>query len=155
MSAKHVCFWVAQQRFAVPIEQIKETITLRPITRVFLTPRWVAGIMNLRGDVVAVVDLAAFLDLPSTPHGPDTRVLLARAGQPPRAAGFIVDRLMPLAAIDRERVQPIPPTVAPEIAELGDGVATLEGGEPLLLLDLARVLGDARLKQFERSGPSP
>ena len=35
-----------------------------PITRVFLTPPWLSGIINLRGDIVAVIDLARFMDLP-------------------------------------------------------------------------------------------
>ncbi|HUH04251.1 MAG TPA: chemotaxis protein CheW, partial [Kofleriaceae bacterium] len=60
-AAKLVCFFLAGQEYAAPITEVKETMLLRPITRVFLTPPWLAGIINLRGDVVAVIDLARLL----------------------------------------------------------------------------------------------
>ena len=51
---KLVCFYLHGQEYAAAIGVIKETLAMRPITRVFLTPSWLAGIVNLRGDVVAV-----------------------------------------------------------------------------------------------------
>ena len=62
-TTKLVCFFLNDQEYAARIGDVKETLTMRPISRVFLTPEWVAGIINLRGDIVAVIDLALMLGM--------------------------------------------------------------------------------------------
>ena len=132
-----VCFELRGQRVGCPIAGVKETIVVRPITRVFLTPPWVSGIINLRGDVVAVLDLAAFLGLGRTVPQPETRIVIVRSGS--KVAGLLVDRL-----------DPPPPTLAAELAGLLTGVATLPGGTPLAVLDLAKLFDSERLREFSR-----
>ena len=143
-AANLVCFHVAGRQFGCPIQSVKETLALRPLTRVFLTPSWIAGIMNLRGDVVAVVDLAAFLGLGRTPIASATRIVLARGGE--KTAGFLVDRLADPRAVDLAALEPLPPTLDPEIASLLAGVVTIAGGEPLAILDLAAILRSPRMR---------
>jgi purine-binding chemotaxis protein CheW len=150
--AKVICFTLAGQDVAIPIGQVKETIVLRPITRVFLTPRWVAGLVNLRGDVVAVLDLAALLDVGRTTPGDDTRIVVAQADG--KRAGLLVDRLDESRAIDPARLAPPPPTLSPETAELCAGVVTREDGSPLLVLDMPRLFACERLKPFARRSAS-
>src|SRR5205085_1586047 len=59
---RQVCFHLAGQEFGLPIDEVKETIEPRPITRIFLVPDFIAGLINLRGDVLAVLDLGRVLD---------------------------------------------------------------------------------------------
>jgi purine-binding chemotaxis protein CheW len=115
---------------------------------VFLTPPWIAGIINLRGDVVAVVDLAAFLGLGRTPIAAATRIVLARTAE--RGAGFLVDRLDDPRAVDLGALEAPPATLEPAIASMLAGVATLAGGEPLAILDLAAVLRSPRMQRVSR-----
>ncbi len=143
-ASKYVCFWLRDQQLGAPIGDVKETIVLRPITRVFLTAPWIAGIINLRGDVVAVIDLAAFLGLGRTEAHADARIVIAAAGA---TAGLLVDRLAEVRVVDAGAIQPPPPTIDPHVAELLSGVTTLDGGAPLLLLDLPKLLGSPRLRQ--------
>jgi purine-binding chemotaxis protein CheW len=144
IEASLVCFQLAGRRFACRITDVKETIVVKPLTRVFLTPPWVAGIINLRGDIVAVVDLAAFLSLGKTPIVAETRIVIARADG--RAAGFLVERLDDTRAVDLGALEPAPAGVDAEVAALLSGVVTLPGGEPLAVLDLAKILRSPRLK---------
>jgi chemotaxis signal transduction protein len=139
-----VCFHLAGRRFGCPIAEVKETLVVRPLTRVFLTPPWIAGIINLRGDIVAVLDLAAFLDLGRTAIGAQTRIVIARAAD--RTAGLLVDRLADPRGADLATLEPPPAGLDPEIAGLLAGVVTLPGGEPLTVLDLGRILGSPRLR---------
>src|SRR5688572_23290410 len=111
---KYVCFCLGKQQLGAPIAQVKETIVTRPITKVFLTPRWISGIINLRGDVVAVLDLSAFLGMEPTHVTSETRIVIARAGDPPRTAGLLVDKLAEVRWVRPEQVQPAPPTIASE-----------------------------------------
>ncbi len=144
-----ICFWLAGQQFAADLAHVKETIVIRPITRVFLTPSWVAGIINLRGDVVAVLDLAALLGLPQGRYSDDARILIARTGGGKRA-GLLCDRLAEVRSIDDEALQPPPPTLAGDSAALARGVATLDSGEPVVVLDLERLFASERLRQYRR-----
>lgn len=143
MEASLICFQLAGRRFACPITDVKETIVVKPITRVFLTPPWIAGIINLRGDIVPVVDLAAFLGLPPTLVTAETRIVIARAAE--RTAGFLVDRLDDRQPRGLGALEPAPAGLDGDVAAVLTGVLTLEGGAPLAILDLGRVLRSPRL----------
>jgi purine-binding chemotaxis protein CheW len=148
LAPKAICFWLSGQQLGVPIEHVKETIVLRPITHVFLTPRWIAGLINLRGDVVAVLDLAGLLGLPQTGFTDETRIVITRSGG--KTAGLLVDRLAEARSYERDKLEPAPATLGAEASELVAGVATQEGGVPLVLLDLERLLHSERLRPFSR-----
>jgi chemotaxis signal transduction protein len=62
--------------FALPLDLIQEVLPARPITPVPGADAAVEGIANVRGRVIAVVDLAAALELPVTGLGPDHRLLV-------------------------------------------------------------------------------
>jgi purine-binding chemotaxis protein CheW len=146
-----VCFFLGRQRFGADIGHVKETITVRPITRVFFTPAWIAGIINLRGDVVAIIDLKALLGIGETELAGDTRIVIARvqAAGKVRTAGLLVDRLADVAAVDAAALEAPPATLPPETASYTAGI-TGAGGEPLALLDLAKLFESDRLLQFTR-----
>lgn len=150
---KHVCFRLHGQELAVDIAAVKETGAMRPITRVFLAPRHIAGIMNLRGDIVPVLDLAQFLGLPPTPTLATTRVVVCRhpaADAQDLVAGILVDELADLRLLDMERIQPPPPTLSESAAMLLRGVSATADGPPLQVLDVARLLELERSRALRR-----
>jgi len=139
-----VCFDLHGQEYAARIDQVKETLTLRPITRVFLVPPWIAGIVNLRGDIVAVIDLALLLGMQPTRLDDDSRIVIAVHDG--RRAGILVNRMAELRDADLTSLQPPPPTLPAEVAELFLGIATVDGGKPLRVLDLALLFDTDRLR---------
>jgi chemotaxis signal transduction protein len=134
-AAKLVCFLLDGQEYAADIVNVAETLAVRPITRVFLSPDWLAGIMNLRGDVVAVLDLSRLLGMAPTIVTDESRIVLARHAE--RRAGLLVDRLAELRVADLDELEPAPVTLAPEVAELLRGIVTTPSGEVVRVLDLA------------------
>jgi purine-binding chemotaxis protein CheW len=164
---KLLCFHVAGQDFAVPIAAVKETLPERPLTRLGLVPPFVAGLINLRGEVVAVLDLARLLDLvdgaSDGARRPEPRnVIILRGNLLPGAgdsrhaanrpaAGLLVDRLLGVHVLDEPSLKPPPPTLAAEPASYLDGVAAAgDPPRPLMLLAPERVLGSERLRPFRR-----
>ncbi len=146
-----VCFFLQGRELGVDIRAVKETMVLRPITRVFLTPDWVAGIINLRGDVVAVIDLARFLGLSRTRPSQDTRIIVMRGEG--KTAGLLVDRLGDVRSVAPTAIQPTPSGAGngEPGADLVRGVATVgDDARPLAVLDLERLWNSERIKQFER-----
>jgi purine-binding chemotaxis protein CheW len=163
---KLLCFHVAGQDFALPIGSVKETLPERPLTRLFLVPPFVAGLINLRGEVVAVLDLAALLGLAVGGARLQARnIIVLRANllpgaRDPRhaanrpAAGLLVDRLDGVHDLPAEDVKPPPPTLQAESAAYLEGVAqsSIDGSprRPLLILAPERLLGAERLAPFRR-----
>jgi purine-binding chemotaxis protein CheW len=168
---KLLCFHVAGQDFGVPIGAVKETIPERPLTRLFLVPPFVAGLINLRGEVVAVLDLRILLALDGGGNGngghggrraPSKNIVILRASllagvRDPRhaanrpAAGLLVDRLDGVRDVADAELRPPPPTLAAEPAGYLDGVvASGEPPRPLLVLAPERVLGSPHLTPYRR-----
>ena len=147
---KLVCFRLHGQAYGIDIASVKETIALRPITRVFLTPPWLAGIINLRGDIVAVLDLANFCDLSPTDITEQSRIIIMQHQQ--HVAGIVVDELAELRVLDTALLEPPPATIGGEAASILAGVLTLEGESDaaLRVIDIPSVFESERLRAFQR-----
>ncbi len=157
---KLVCFELAGQAFGLPIRSVKETLPLRPLTRVFLVEPVVAGLMNLRGEVVAVLDLARLVGLPHRPPragDPDAAVVVLRLREPSggragarAACGLLVDRLIGVRDLPEGALHEPPPSIEAEAASYLKGVAAVGESTSLAVLDPERVLASERLKPYRR-----
>lgn len=159
---KVVCFAVSGQVVGAPIAAVRETVGPRPLTRAFLVPDVVAGLVNLRGDVVAVLDLAALLGLPRArkPAATDGQVgpiVILRSREPGRstraACGLLVDGLLGTRELGEAAIAPVPKTLGGDAAAHLHGVAAIRSDDddshhPLLLLDPARVIDSERLRSL-------
>ncbi len=131
---RHVVFAAGGQRFALPLEDVREVVPAAPpFARVPRCGPEVKGGMNLRGRVVAVVDLAALLRLPPAAPGEPAHVVILEAER--RALGLLVGAVHgvePLAP-DEEGAADAPAGAG---AGLVRGVARA-GGRSVALLDVA------------------
>jgi purine-binding chemotaxis protein CheW len=143
-----VCFELRQQELACPIAEVRETLTLRPITRVFLTPAWLAGIFSLRGEIVPAIDLGVLFGLPPTVLGDDSRIVVVEhAG---KLAGILVDRLRDLRTLEAGTLEPPPPNLPPEVAHLLAGLAATPTGT-VRVLDLDHLFSSERIGALART----
>lgn len=99
---KVVCFVLADQPFAIPIHQVKETVSMRPLTRVFLTPAFVLGVINLRGEIVAVLDLARLIGLDSLIPDAGSRIIIVKAKN--RRFGVLVTAMAGVKPCELDKV---------------------------------------------------
>jgi purine-binding chemotaxis protein CheW len=120
-----VCFELRGQELALPIVDVGETLPVQPITRVVLTPPCLAGVFSLRGDIVPVIDLGVLIGLGGTDVTSDSRIVVVEHGG--TTIGLVVDRLRDLRTLDQP-LEPPPPNLAPEIAQLLAGVAATSTG---------------------------
>ncbi len=121
-----VCFRVRDQELGLPIAAVRETIRIKPITRVFLTPGWLVGIFSLRGEIVPAIDLAPWLGLPPTRVGEESRLVVVRLLG--KVIGILADALAELRLLDPSLISPVPPTLSIEQAALLSGVAATPTG---------------------------
>ena len=152
-TARIVSFWLRGQLFALPIERVRETIALgkRPITRVFQTPDFVLGIVNLRGTILAVLDLGRYLGLGRGSTGETSRVLVVEGEALRKSAGLLVDAIAPWQTMSPQALLPPPPTLRGERAACVRGVIMQTDERPLTLLDVDAVIGAPELRPFRRT----
>lgn len=147
-----VTFVVASRPFAAPIEDVRETVELRPITPVFRMPPAVTGITNLRGEILAVLDVGVLLGFRASARDPSARLVVIDHGK--RSAALLVDALGPIQAYEPGALAPVPATLPIEQAALLQGVLSL-AEHPLPVLDPAKVLDAPDLRPFAADDASP
>ena len=120
---------VAGQRMAWELAMVREIVPTRAVTRLPGAPAWVLGLLNLRGTVLTVVDLAARLSLPA--GAGESVVVLDVEG---RALGVRVDRVRSVAAAEDVTVEGVEAARGAE--GLVSGMVRLAEG-PAALMDAA------------------
>jgi len=119
-----VCFELRGQEFALPIANVRETLAMQPITRVFLTPACLAGVFSLRGEIVPALDLGPLLGISATTIGDESRIVILKHEL--GAVGIVVDRLLEQRRI--QEIQPPPTNLSASVAALLLGIALVESG---------------------------
>jgi purine-binding chemotaxis protein CheW len=134
-----VVFKIGAEEFAVDISLTKEIVTMRPITPIPETQEYVSGVMNLRGNLVPVLDLRRRLRAGSNSAAPqsETRIIIARLDG--KQTGLIVDGASEVIHITEEMIED-PPDVISEIgADYIAGIINV-GNRFITLLDLEKAL---------------
>ncbi len=128
---------VADESYGMPVQRVREIIRVPPITRVPNGPAFLEGVINLRGQVIPVLDLRKHLGVQATEHTRRSRVVVGELGD--YTVGMVVDAVSQVVMVPASNVEPPPSLVAS--AENGQvrGVARL-GDRLVLLLDPDRVL---------------
>ena len=133
----YVTFTTAGQLFGLPIEQVQDVFTLADITRVPLASHEIAGVLNLRGRIVTVIDLANRLQLDVSKDATAHMVIGIERGA--ELFGILVDRVgevLSLAEGDRE---PAPINLDRTLDAIATGVFRLDE-KILVALDADRTL---------------
>lgn len=132
-----VSFHIGDEEFAVDILNIQGINRMMEITKVPNAPPFVEGIINLRGQVIPVVNLRKRLGFAMKESDKDTRIIVVEIAK--RVIGFIVDNVNEVLRINGSITEPPPPMVAGIESEYITAVGKLED-RLLILLDLERVL---------------
>lgn len=133
-----VSFRVNELDFCVDIGFVREIRGWTPATVLPQTQGFVTGVINLRGTVVAVIDLAARLGLGAIEPGPRHVILIVAVEG--RLVGLLADMVSDIMALDGDAFKPLPDQVADRARAFMAGVATLPDGRMLRMLDLEHVL---------------
>jgi len=131
MSAVHVRVRAGGEHYALPVEGVREIARRDRITPVPGAPPAVLGVWNLRGDVVAAIDLAAMLGL--APGDGEGRIVVVEEGE--RHAGLAVEEVL--------EVEALPTTLEPVDSPYLAG-ATLVDQVQVGVIDLHALLAAAR-----------
>lgn len=120
-----ISFRVAQQEFCIEVMSVREVRGWTPVTPLPNAPAYVCGVVNLRGAVLPVIDLAARLGLPATEPTGRHVIIVTWIGE--QLVGLLVDAVCDIVSASDEMIQPTPEVACDVVTGLVKGVMPLEG----------------------------
>ena len=129
-------FTLASENYGVESVFVREVYPLRDFTPLPGVPSFILGIINVRGQILPVVDLKKFFNLPEKGSGELNRVIIIRDEQ--MEFGILADTVIGTKVIYREEVLPVPPTITGIGEEYLNGVTK----ESLIVLNAEKLLSD-------------
>ena len=128
---------VGNESYGIPVQRVREIIRVPPITRVPNGPDFLEGVINLRGQVIPVMDLRKHLGITSGDETRRSRVVVSELG--PHTVGLMVDGVSQVVMVAATDIEPPPAIIAGSNNSQVCGVARL-GDRLVLFLDPDRVL---------------
>ncbi len=147
-----VVFKLADEQYGVRINQVQEINRLSKITKVPRAPRFVEGVVNLRGDVIPVIDLRKRFDMEYKNYTEFTRIIVSDINR--KKIGIIVDEVLEVLRIPAKLLEEAPDILhSNNIQNYMDGIANLES-RMIMLLDLENILVEKEWQKLDSLGSS-
>ena len=147
MTMQYLSFQLAGEEFAFGVLRVKEILEYDTITRVPNAPVAVRGVINLRGSVVPVVDLALQFNLAPTAITKRTCIVIVEAQVDgiDLVMGVLADAVSQVIDLGPEAIEPPPAFGSRVSVEYLVGLGKLDDKKFVLILDINRLLGDVTL----------
>jgi purine-binding chemotaxis protein CheW len=133
---RYLTFSLGRESYGLPVLNVREIIRLCPITPVPKMPSHIKGVINLRGTVIAVLDLRAKFQMPSGDYNERTCIIVIQVASPsgqPLLMGAIVDAVEEVLQLTDAEIEPAPDFGMGSAPGYITGMATIQGGVKILL----------------------
>ncbi|MGB9734800.1 MAG: chemotaxis protein CheW [bacterium] len=137
---------VGSALYAIDIMKIVEIIKYTPVTRVPKAPEFLEGVIDLRGDIIPVIDMRKRFEISSNTPVEKMRIVVVRVID--KIAGLIVDGVREVLRVPASKVLPPPKIVQGIESEYLSSVISNKG-RIILVLDLDRILTTTERVQFQ------
>jgi purine-binding chemotaxis protein CheW len=150
---QYLTFMLGGEVFAIGILAIKEIIEFGDVTSVPMMPRFVRGVINLRGAVVPVVDLSARFGKAETAVSKRTCIVIVEVDveNGRQDMGVMVDAVNAVLEIADDQIEPPPVLGAKLRTEFIQGMGKVDG-KFVILLDVDRVLSSEEIASIAQTG---
>ncbi len=138
----HVLFRVGGSEYAIPARQVAQMESYGGVTRIPGAASHVAGIVQIRGRVVPVVDLRVKFGVDVAAATPEMRLVIAQIGE--RQVGLLVDAAREVVRLSPDSVKPPPPMVSAQSDGIVKGIAHL-GNRMVMLVDADDLVGQEQI----------
>ncbi len=144
-----VTFQLANEEYAIDILQVQEIVMIIPITRMPKAPHFIEGIVNLRGQMIPIIDMRKRFSLGEAVHDADTRIIIVDIGE---IVGMVVDGVRDVIRLPDSAISPPPPMIQGISAEYLKGIGQFDE-RLLIMLDLEKVLTAEEQEILRKLGP--
>ncbi len=134
---EYVTAMVGGQLFGLPIRRVQDVFIPERLTRVPLAPPEIAGVLNLRGRIVTLIDLGFRLGLVREDNGgPAMAIGVEMNGE---SYGLLIDSVDEVLKLDGAALERNPINLDPRLASVSTGIFRLDG-QLLMVIDVDRIL---------------
>ncbi|GBL04023.1 chemotaxis protein CheW [Glaciecola sp. KUL10] len=134
-----VTYRLDEETYGINVMQVQEVLRYTEIAPVPGAPDYVLGIINLRGNVVTVIDTRARFGLPPTETTDNTRIVIIESDE--QVVGILVDSVAEVVYLRSSEIDSAPNVGTEESAKFIQGVSN-RGDQLLILVDLNKLLSD-------------
>lgn len=132
-----ILFSLGKGNYGIPIEHVFEIKKMEEITVVPKAPKFIEGVINLRGNVVPIVDLRKRFGMEKIEITKRTKIIIVEIKK--RQFGLIVDAVAEVITLSHDQIEPSLPTVSGLKAEFINGIGKLND-KLIIILDISRIL---------------
>ena len=144
-----VSFKLGSEEYGVDIAQVQEINRMVAITHVPRAPHFMEGVINLRGQLIPIIDLRTRFGMPREEHTKNTRIVVTEIGA--KRVGMVVDSVSEVLRIPVEQIEDAPEMLASGVdTEYIRGVGKVED-RLIIMLDLARIISGAERRELENA----
>ena len=137
----YLTFQIGQEDFGIDIGDVIEIVGIQKITEIPDMPDYIRGVINLRGKVIAVMDVRLRFNMEERPYDDRTCVIVVTVGD--LTVGLLVDRVNEVVEIAENLIENAPPTQSEDQYIKGLGKI---GEEVKILLDVPNLVKDYHLE---------
>jgi purine-binding chemotaxis protein CheW len=147
---QYLTFLLADEEYGVEILRVQEIKSWEDTTPIPNTPAHVMGVINIRGEIVPIIDLRLRFEIEQMSRSPTTVIVVVkmRSEDQERTIGLVVDAVSEVYRFDEEHIQPTPELGGGISADCIRGLATVEN-KMVLLVDTDKLI------DFSSIGQSP
>lgn len=149
-AGKYLTFALGKEEYGLEILKVREIIGLMEITAVPRTPAYVRGVINLRGQVISVIDLRAKFSMQSVQQTDQTCIIVVDIQQNGRRlnTGIVVDRVSEVLSISADKIEDSPAFDSSVEIDFILGMGKIGNGVKILL-DIDKVLNTVEVIELE------
>jgi len=140
-----VVFKLGEEKYGVDILNVAGISEYLKITKVPDAPWFIEGIINLRGDIIPIVNLEKRFNIPIKEIDSESRIIIIKIQG--KDIGFLVDEASQVIRIEEQNIEPAPEIIRGKEREYISGVGKYEN-QIVILLDLEKVLNADETKQI-------
>ncbi len=142
-----VTFQLAKEEYAIDILQVQEIVMMTQITRMPKAPRFIEGVVNLRGQMIPIINMRKRFGLAEAEHDAETRIIIVDIGE---TVGMVVDGVRDVIRLPDSTISPPPAMIQGISADYLKGIGQFNE-RLLIMLDLQMVLSAEEHEVLKRA----
>ncbi|HPD33258.1 MAG TPA: chemotaxis protein CheW [Bacteroidota bacterium] len=135
---KYLAFNIGDEIYGIFVKNINEIIGMRSFTALPNVPKFIKGLINLRGNVFPLIELRERIGLQKIPYTSKTCIIIVSFNQ--YSVGLIVDNVLEVVDIDIKKSIPPPQTYKGTQSKYIQSISKIDNDEVIILLDIEKLL---------------
>ena len=151
-TSQFVSFTVGKEEYGVHIEDVQEVVRMPEITHLPQTDSFIKGVINLRGNIIPVIDMRERFKMAAKEYGETTRVIVVTIDD--KLVGMVVDTVSQVLEISEDEISDPPDIINGLSREYIEGIGKVNDSM-IIMLKIAKVLTAEEIEKLEETVKEP